>query len=132
MVISAPRMEEDQDPASAKKFTLHVPIRAKAGSAISVRDMKVFVLFFEKLNGKDIVRTSANVSNRWEDPPIDWAEGEETLEVSYDLPPNDGRGEPRTYHGYIIRLYYQNELQDTQALPANLNQKFPAEYQLSE
>lgn len=132
LAISTPRMEEDSDPASAKKFILHVPIRAKDGPSIAVRDMKVFVLFYEKINGKDIVRTTANVSNRWESPPIDWTEGEETLEVSYDLPPSDGRGEPRAYYGYIVRLYYQGELQDTQAQPASLNQKFPAEYQLSE
>ncbi len=132
LAVSTPRVEDQPNGISAKRFTLHVPIRAKAGQAISVRDMKVFVLFFEKLNGKDIVRTTANVSNSWENPPIDWAEGEETLDVTYDLPPNDGRGEPREYHGYIIRLYYQGELQDTQAVPPNLNQRFPAEYQLPE
>ncbi len=132
LAISQPKMDEDADPSSAKKFILHVPIRARDGQSIIVRDMKVFVLFYEKLNGKDIVRTTANVSNRWESPPIDWTEGEETLEVSYDLPPSEGRGEPRTYYGYIVRLYYQGELQDTQAQPASLNQKFPAEYQLSE
>ncbi len=132
LAISQPRANDENDGSSAKRFTLHVPIRARAGQNISVRDMKVFVLFYEKINGKDIVRTSANVSNHWENPPIDWADGEETLEVTYDLPPNDGRGEPREYYGYIIRLYYQSELQDTQAQPASLNTRFPAEYQLPE
>jgi hypothetical protein len=132
LAISQPRNEDQNDGTSAKHFTLHVPIRARAGQNISVRDMKVFVLFYEKINGKDIVRTSANVSNHWENPPIDWTSGEETLEVTYDLPPNDGRGEPREYYGYIIRLYYQSELQDTQAQPASLNTRFPAEYQLPE
>src|SRR5262249_15772219 len=77
LAISAPRLEDDNDGASAKRFTLHVPIRAKQGQAISVRDMKVFVHFYEKLtNTKELVRTSADVSNRWENPPIDWADGE--------------------------------------------------------
>lgn len=130
--ISPPRVEEDADPASSKKFTLHVPIRAKAGESISVRDMKIFVHFYDKLADNQIVRTTADVHSRWESPPIDFADGEETLEVPYDLPPNDGRGEPRSYYGYIVRIYYQNELQDTHAVPATLNQKFPASYQLSE
>jgi hypothetical protein len=132
LAIGVPRLEEDADPASAKKFTLHVPIRAKAGEAVSVRDMTVIVYFYDKLAGTQIVRTTADVKSRWESPPVDWTDGEETLEVLYDLPPNDGRGEPRSYYGYIVRIYYQNELQDTQALPASLNQKFPAEYQLPE
>jgi hypothetical protein len=131
--ISTPRMEEESDPASARKFKLHVPIRVKAGEEVSVRDMKIFVLFYDKLPGNQIVKTIADVfPTRWESPPIDWADGEETLEVPYDLPANTGRGEPREYFGYIVRIYYKGELQDTQAVPASLNQKFPAEYQLSE
>ncbi len=133
LALGASRMENAASAGTAKKFTLEVPIRARAGETISVRDVKVFVLFFEKLNGKDIVRTSANVSNRWGSPPADWADGDtETLEVSYDLATGGGRGEPREYYGYIIRLYYRGELQDTQAEPKALNQKFPASTTLSE
>ncbi len=133
LALGLSRMENDATTASAKKFTLGVPIRARAGETITVRDVKVFVLFFEKLNGKDIVRTSANVSNRWGSPPADWADGDtETLEVSYDLAAGGGHGEPREYYGYIIRLYYKGELQDTQAEPVALNQKFPASFTLSE
>lgn len=133
LALGLSRMENEATIAGARKFTLGVPIRARAGETISVRDVKVFVLFFEKLNGKDIVRTSANVSNRWGNPPADWADGDtETLEVSYDLAAGGGRGEPREYYGYIIRLYYKGELQDTQAEPVALNQKFPASFTLSE
>ena len=133
LALGLSRMENEASVAGAKKFTLSVPIRARAGEAVSVRDVKVFVLFFEKLNGKDIVRTSANVSNRWGNPPADWGDGDtETLEVSYDLAVGGGRGEPREYYGYIIRLYYKGELQDTQAEPVALNQKFPASFTLSE
>ncbi len=133
LALGLSRMDNETAAGSAKKFTLGVPIRARAGETISVRDVKVFVLFFEKLNGKDIVRTSANVSNRWGNPPADWADGDnETLEVSYDLAASTGRGEPREYYGYIVRLYYKGELQDTQAEPVALNQKFPASFTLSE
>lgn len=132
LAVSPPKMEEDHDPGVSKRFTLHVPIFAKAGQQLSVRDVKVFVLFYEKVGGKDIVRTTANVSNQWENPPIDWADGQETLDVTYELPKNDDRNVPREYYGYIIRVYYNNELQDTQAQPPNLNQRFPAEYQLPE
>ena len=133
MGIGSTVITEDQDPAAAKKFTLAVPVRARMAEAVAVREMKVFVLFYEKANGKDITRTIANVSNRWTSQPVDWKDGDtETLEVSYELPAQQARSEHREYYGYIVRLYYRGELQDTKAEPASLNQKFPPPYTLSE
>ena len=42
------------------------------------------------------------------------------------------QAQQREYYGYIVRLYYRRELQDTKAEPANLNQKFPPPNTLSE
>ena len=133
MGLAKPVVTEDPDPAYAKKLTLSVPIRAKLTEPVAVREMKVFVLFYERVNGKEIVKTTANVSNRWSSPPADWGDGDtETLEVSYELPQAPPRGERREYFGYIVRLYYHGELQDTQAEPAILSQKFPSQATLSE
>jgi hypothetical protein len=131
--LGTPVMQNEPDPASAKRFVLRVPIMARGGQKITVKDMKVFVLFYDRLNGSDLASTAANVSNRWGDPPADWSDGDvETLEVTYDLPPVEGRGERREYYGYIVRLYYQDKLQDSYAEPAALNQRFPAALTLSE
>jgi hypothetical protein len=131
--LGTPVAREEPDPASAKKFVLHVPINSRSGHKMSVKDMKVFVLFYDRLNGSDLASTAANVSNRWGDPPADWADGNvETLEVTYDLPPTEGRGERREFYGYIVRLYYQDQLQDSFAEPAALNQRFPAAHTLSD
>ena len=121
------------DAPAGNKFTMNVPIHARMNEPVVVREMKVFVLFYDRVNGKEIARTNANVSNRWGSPPADWRDGDtETLEVSYELPEQPPRGERREYYGYIVRLYYRGELQDTQAEPASLNQKFPAPFALSE
>ena len=133
MGLAKPVVNEDPDPAYAKKLTLSVPIRAKLTEPVAVQEMKILVLFYERVNGKDIVKTTANVSHRWSSPPADWLEGDtETLEVSYELPQTPPRGERREYYGYIARLYYRGELQDTQAEPAGLLQKFPSLPTLSE
>jgi hypothetical protein len=133
MAIGSTVLTEEQDASAAKKFSLTVPVRAGTGEPISVRDMKVYVLFYERANGKEIARTIANVSNRWASAPIDWKEGDtETLEVSYELPLQQARAEHREYYGYIVRLYYRMELQDTKAEPASLNTKFPPPFTLSE
>jgi hypothetical protein len=39
---------------------------------------------------------------------------------------SDPRREERKYFGYIIRVYYKDELQATGAEPASLGQTFPA------
>lgn len=133
LAIGATEITDEADPASAKKFALAVPIRSRQGAPVSVRDLKLFVLFYDRANGSDIVKTIADVSNRWTSPPADWSEGDtETLEVTYDLSAQTAKGERREYYGYIVRLYYGGELQDTKAEPASLNQKFPAPYTLSE
>lgn len=133
MAIGSTVITEEQDASAAKKFALAVPVRARMAEAVAVREMKVFVLFYDRANGKDITRTIANVSNRWTSGPVDWKDGDtETLEVSYELPAQQARSEHREYYGYIVRLYYRGELQDSKAEPASLNQKFPPPYTLSE
>lgn len=133
LAIGGITLAEEAEPSAAKKFALTVPVRASMTEAVAVREMKVFVLFYERMNGKDVTRTIANVSNHWTSGPVDWKDGgTETLEVSYELPAQQARTEHREYHGYIVRLYYRGELQDSKAEPASLSQKFPAPYILSE
>lgn len=127
LALGSMAMADDPDPVAAKRFALSVPIRARGGETVAVNEMKVFVLFYERVNGKDIAKTIADVSNRWSSAPVDWKEGDtETLEVSYELDAKQARAEHREYYGYIVRLYYRGELQDTKAEPAGLSQKFPA------
>ena len=133
LAIGTAALTEEADPAAAKKFTLTVPVHARTAEAVAVRELKVFVLFYERMNGKEIAKTIANVSNHWTSAPVDWKDGEvETLDVSYELPSLQARTEHREYYGYVVRLYYRGELQDSKAEPASLNQKFPAPFTLSE
>jgi hypothetical protein len=134
MGLDVPMRQEEPSPTSAKRFVLYVPIRLRPGSKIEVKkDMVVIVQFYDRLNGKEVVKTVANTDNRWSRPPVNWVdEDTETTEVTYNLPQDYGGGERREYYGYIARLYYQNELQDIHAEPASLTQLFPAPHTLSE
>jgi len=122
--------EERPDSAALLKFALRVPIKAKGGVKINVQDVDIHVLFYDQLDPKTVVETSADVSYRFASTPIDWANGEaETLEVEYNQPIPLAKGpkhEERKYYGYIARVYYKDELQDTHAEPETLNAKFPA------
>ena len=114
-----------------KRFTLSIPIHAKQGAVTNPRtEVVTQVRFFDQINAKDIVPTTANVAYRFTDPPADWEDGGiETLQVDYDQPlvgRDDPAGEGRRYHGYVVRIYFKGQLQAVFAEPANLVQKFPA------
>jgi tetratricopeptide (TPR) repeat protein len=123
------RLEDLPDDASAKRFILHIPIKARPQTKMEVRDLVIHVLFYDIVDGQSVVQTSANVSSRWMSPPADWNEGDnEELAVEYHLPKPEARAakkENRKYFGYLVRIYYKQQLQASAAEPERLAQQYP-------
>lgn len=123
------RLEDLPDDASAKRFILHIPIKARPQTKMEVRDLVIHVLFYDIVDGQSVVQTSANVSSRWMSPPADWTEGDnEELAVEYHLPKPEARAakkENRKYFGYLVRIYYKQQLQASAAEPERLAQQYP-------
>lgn len=120
----------DETGAPGKRFTLSIPILARAGAVTNPRQEVVTqVRFYDQINGKEVVPTNANVAYRFASPPADWADGgTETLEVDYNQPlvgKDDPSGENRRYYGYAVRIYFKGQLQSSIAEPMALIQKFP-------
>lgn len=118
--------------------SLRIALKSRPDTKIDARQMNVHVFFYERDSQGDIMVTEATPSTQWISPPIDWAEDEpELLDVEYPLP--DGglpgssaeMGSPgRTYHGYMVGVYYNGELQDAVAEPRDLERQFPLELYL--
>ncbi len=127
--VGAVESVEVRDPKALRHLVLRVPIQLRLKTKINVKDLVIQVIFYDLLDGKPI-RTNANVSNHWSTAPVDWREDEsEVLEVDYMQPPLDAREpkrEDRKYYGYIVRVYYKDDLQATSAEPSVLGQRFPA------
>ncbi len=121
---------QDKPESGGLRFALRVPIKSKRGEKVGVADVDIHVLFYDMVDDKTPVQTSADVSYRFASAPIDWATGDpEMLEVEYSQQPPLARGpktEKRVYHGYVVRVYYKGQLQDLRAEPETLNAKFPA------
>ncbi|MEI9893497.1 MAG: hypothetical protein WDN28_06255 [Chthoniobacter sp.] len=121
--------EDQRDDNSAKRFTLHIPIKARPKAHVEVRDLVIHVLFYDIVDGQNVVQTSANVNSRWATPPADWADSDtEELAVEYQLPKPEARAakrENRKYFGYIVRIYYKQQLQAATAEPDRLAQQYP-------
>ena len=117
-----------RDPASTigEKVVLRIPILRQGNGNVDPSQVDIDVYFFDRVNGEKIAQTIADEPvSAWAAAPVDWSGiGEEPLDVTYFLPaltPGEiaahGR---RSYHGYVVRLYYQHKLQDVAAEPRDL------------
>jgi hypothetical protein len=109
-----------------ERQTLRIPIVRTGSSEIEPTAVNVDVFFYDLVNGNVVEPTRADPPvSTWMAAPVDWAgEGIEPLDVVYYLPQmtedeikNHGQ---RQFHGYVVKLYYQNKLQVTAAEPSDL------------
>jgi len=115
----------DKKITAGERITLRVTIQAQPGSQPVGADMALLVYFYDLVDGKQFLRSTADTSESYISAPYDWQDGKtEAIEVTYYQPvftPGERRelGE-RVYYGYIVKLYYRDELQDVVAAPRKL------------
>jgi tetratricopeptide (TPR) repeat protein len=153
MGISDVKTKETSDPEAETNLTLEIGIKKQPGTVIDHNKVKILVFLYDVVNDKDIKLTDADVSNEWLTSKHDWSDpNPEVLLVRYVRaktggalsesslseaaakvrPGQKGRGSKgsadigqRKYLGYIVRVYYGDDLQAVQAEPARLLQQFP-------
>jgi tetratricopeptide (TPR) repeat protein len=153
MGISDVKTKETSDPEAETNLALEIGIKKQPGTVVDHNKVKILVFLYDIVNDKDIKLTDADVSNEWLTPKHDWADtNPEVLLVHYVRaktggalsesslseaaakvrPGQKGRGSKgsadigqRKYLGYIVRVYYGDDLQAVQAEPSRLLQQFP-------
>jgi len=153
MGISEVKTTEAPDPDAEKNLTVQIGIKKQPGATIDHTKVKILVEFYDTVGDKDIKLTNADVNYEWLTPKHDWSEANpEVLSVRYVRAKTAGvspesslseaaatvrpgqktRGKTsaadsgqRKYLGYIIRVYYDDDLQAVQAEPSRLLQHFP-------
>ena len=153
LAISDVQLTETPDPDADTNLTLRVGIQKRTSTAIDHTKVKIQVFFYDTVDDKDIKLTDADVTYEWLTPNHDWADVKpEVLAVNYVRPKNkvlpteaalsaaaasvnpgkktrpNKPGSPegqRKYLGYILRVYYQDQLQAVRAEPNSLLKKFP-------
>ncbi len=153
MGITEVKTTETPDPDAEKNLTLQIGIKKQPAATIDHTKVKILVEFYDTVGDKDIKLTNADVNYEWLTPKHDWTEtNPEVLSVRYlsaktagpssesalsdaaatVRPGQKGRAKgsaadigKRKYLGYIIRIYYDDELQAVQAEPSRLLQHFP-------
>lgn len=153
MGISEVKTKETPDPEAETNLALEIGIKKQPGAVVDHDKVKILVFLYDVVNDRDIKLTDADVSNEWLTPKHDWSDtNPEVLLVRYVRaktggalsdsslseaaakvrPGQKGRSSKgsadtgqRKYLGYIVRVYYGDDLQAVQAEPARLLQQFP-------
>jgi len=154
MGITQVKTTEAPDPDAETSLALQIGIKKQPGTTIDHMKVKILVEFYDTVGDKDIKLTDADVNYEWLTPKHDWTDtNPEVLSVKYVRPKMGGassesslveeaamarpgrkaratkgsaaNGAQRKYLGYIVRVYYNDELQAVQAEPSRLLQLFP-------
>ncbi|MCB1276138.1 tetratricopeptide repeat protein, partial [Prosthecobacter sp.] len=124
--LGACQVKRDFSVNAGERYVVRVPIARAGNHPVNGQEMNLEVFFFDRVNGTKVAQTIApEPVETWQSAPVDWSgTGEETLDVVYHLPAlsaaeiqQHGR---RSYYGYMLRLYYNNKLQDVAAEPRDL------------
>lgn len=124
--LGACQVARDFSVSNGERYTVRVPIVRAGSQPVDGKAVNLEVFFFDRVNGVQVAQTIApEPVETWQSTPVDWSgSGEETLDVVYHLPAlsaaeiqQHGR---RSYYGYMLRLYYNNKLQDVAAEPRDL------------
>jgi tetratricopeptide (TPR) repeat protein len=153
MGISDVKIAETPDPDAETSLAFQISIKKQAGATIDHTKVKIKVEFYDTVGDKDVKLTDADVNYDWLTSKHDWSDpNPEVLAVKYIRPKtavasseaslseaaatirpghkSRGKGSgaestQRKYLGYIVRVYYDDELQAVQAEPSRLLQLFP-------
>ena len=105
-------------------LTLRIPVQALEGAVIDPGRVSVVTQFYDEVDG-EIVETDAVTDNyrwlagefpSWTTNTVEFLDQPYRRVASFPPAPDGGR----RYHGYVVKLYYNDHLQDVLAKPAQL------------
>jgi hypothetical protein len=114
-----------------QRVILTIPVQKSPADEIDVAEIAVSVIFFNRTSKGEIVQLEDKswVKEQWVTLPFDWAGGEESLRMTYTIPPQDTQTEhlfgSRAYYGQVVSLSYKGEVLDVQAWPRDLAARIP-------
>lgn len=126
LALGRVRIFNDEKAAGGQRVVLTVPVQKAPGQEVEAAEIEVAVTFFNKTDKNKIVQLE---DDAWAEPswitlPFDWAGGEESLRMNYQIPTRDQQTEhlfgALTYYGQVVTLTYKGEVLDVQAWPRDL------------
>jgi len=108
-----------------ERFLLRVPIQRTGNKSIDPNAIDLKAFFYYRHNGRTQLDNTTELIETWQTQPVNWQGTDlEIVDIVYTLPPptpeEAAQRNPKTYHGYMLHLYYDNKLQDVAAEPRDL------------
>jgi hypothetical protein len=131
LALGRVRIFNDPKHEGGQRVILTIPVEKAPADEIDVADIAVSVTFFNRTSKGEIVQLEDKswVTEQWVTLPFDWTGGEESLRMTYAIPPQDTQTEHlfggRTYYGQVVSLMYKGEVLDVQAWPRDLAARIP-------
>ena len=132
---------DSPDADAEKNRKLKIAVKVRPNTVVDHAKVKIQVFFYDTVDNKEVVLTDAAVSYEWLTPHHNWKDtNPEVLAVT--LRPKkkinssatvkdqttkelSSKGAHRKYLGYIVRIYYGDQLQAIRADPTKLLNLFP-------
>lgn len=111
--------------AGGERYLLRVPIQRTGSKSIDPNAIDLKTFFYYRHNGAAQLDNTSELVEAWQTQPVNWQGTDlEIVDIVYTLPPptpqEAAQRNPKTYHGYMLHLYYDNKLQDVAAEPRDL------------
>ena len=114
--------EVSKDDTGQRTVRLSLSIRAAAGDEIDPYEVRPEIYFFDLVNGVEVEACDGSQPpveevNPWRSETPDYKKpSEELLDVVYHIPYLDD-GAEREFFGFVVKLYYRDEIQDVLVEP---------------
>ena len=108
-----------------ERFLLRVPIQRTGSKSIDPNAIDLKAFFYYRQGGRAQLDNTSALLETWQTQPVNWQGTDmEIVDIVYTLPAptaaEAAQRDPKTYHGYMLHLYYDNKLQDVAAEPRDL------------
>jgi eukaryotic-like serine/threonine-protein kinase len=130
LTITETTLTEIPDPNAQDHFTLKIGVRPRPHIE-NDHAVKISVSFYDLTKDNKMKPTDARVGYDWLTPARDWTVATpKFLAATYLRPKTQtASSDGRRYGGFIVRAYFDGQLQDSRAAPPELLTLFPAEDQ---
>ena len=131
LAITETTVSETADPNAQTHLTLKVGVKPRPG--IQNGRVSIMVSFYDLTRDNKMKATDARVSYDWLTAARDWTVVTPKFLTATYVRPKAQAASPdgRRYGGFIVRAYFDGQLQDERATPPDLLTLFPAEDQPS-
>src|SRR5438034_10982098 len=119
--ITETTLSETADPQAQSHFTLKVGVKPRPGTP-NGHAVRIVVSFYDLTKDNKMKPTNARVGYNWLTPAEDWSNATpKYLAATYvRLKSQTSSSDGRRYGGFVVRVYFDGHLQDSQASPSEL------------